>query len=72
MGFWALNLKKKNYWLIHFLFIGWNLHHLHVQDSVGDLGAYHFIPRSKTNAPREAGIIIELKIIEFIGGGTGL
>lgn len=37
----------------------WNLHHVHVQYSVRDLDAQHFIPRSKTETPREAGIITE-------------
>lgn len=41
------------------MLVGWNLHDVHVKCSVRDLGAQRFIPRSKTKAPREAGVIIE-------------
>lgn len=41
------------------MFIGLNLCHVHVKCSVRDYGVQHFIPRSKTEAPREAMVITE-------------
>lgn len=41
------------------MFIGLNLCHVHVKCSVRDFGGQHFIPRSKTEPPREAMVIAE-------------
>lgn len=41
------------------MFIGLNLCHVHVKCSVRDFGVQHFIPRSKTEAPRGAMVITE-------------
>lgn len=41
------------------MFIGLNLCHVHVKCSVRDFGVQHFIPRCKTEAPRETVVIIK-------------
>ena len=41
------------------MFIGLNLYHVHGKCSARDFGVQHFIPRSKTQAPRAAMVIID-------------
>lgn len=41
------------------MFIGLNSCHVHVKCSARDFGVQHFIPRSKTQAPRTAMVITD-------------